>query len=463
MGVRFQYARELRRDGCNECNGNIHVGALVSYYQKEWYHFDCFLKQRAVDEFRKSDIMILLKRRFINNGPRSVSLEEYDKHPDGFELDISLTELTKIREQFALAKEHKTDSFIPWASKTANLICYECFCAPSTSVVGGEQLGLYFQGKNYHLECLLKTGKVNVDAKEICDYDSLSEDDQKLLDELFNKDDDSFFLPCCVPFDNEYCSFLNCRGEKYDNNGPRIRYHTKTYHLECFAEMGKVNMDGEEIENYHKLSGSQKLRLRNLFKKSNDFDIPLIEKTIRNDYCTLPDCLAANGQPSKFPWPYTIKPRELQIKFHGDIYHPKCFKASRKVYMDQLLEENFEDIEMDIEESESSGDDDGSDSSDFESDQMDDDNVNEGPPAKKPKMEHQMQDENVSNENIHNEFDNDQEPFDATNVKEEMSEPIILQMNTLNELNNTQVGPQIVNDREEREGNQESVDHAAEE
>uniref|UniRef100_A0A914PKJ0 Uncharacterized protein n=1 Tax=Panagrolaimus davidi TaxID=227884 RepID=A0A914PKJ0_9BILA len=55
-------------------------------------------------------------------------------------------------------------------------------------------------------------------------------------------------------------------------------------------------------------------------------------------------------------------------------------------------------------------------------------------------------------------FDNDD-----TNVKEEMSEPNVLQMNNLNESYNAGVGPQIVNHREEREGNQESVDRAAEE
>jgi hypothetical protein len=190
--------------------------------------------------------------------------------------------------------------------------------------------------------------------------------------------------------------------------------------------MGKVNMYGEEIENYHTLSSYQKGRLQIFFEKSNDFHIPLIEKAKRDDYCTLADCPDANGRPSKFPWPYTIKFGQLRIKFHGDIYHPSCFKSAKKSEMDikhflgfdslnqktkQMIEETFKDTEMDIEDVSSGND-------------------IEGPPAKKSKMETQMQ--------------------------EEMSEPIVLQMNTLNELDNTQVGPQTVNHREEREGNKES-------
>uniref|UniRef100_A0A914QVJ5 PARP-type domain-containing protein n=1 Tax=Panagrolaimus davidi TaxID=227884 RepID=A0A914QVJ5_9BILA len=480
MGVRFHYARKLCE--CNECGEKIQVGALVSFYhqknQSKWHHFDCFLKQRNVDEYRKSDIMFWMKRRPYFERRSTVSLEEYDKHPHTFQLAITPAELTKIRKLFALAKEHKTESFIPWASEMANLNCHDCIFAFSNSVVGGEQLGLYFQGNNYHPKCLLKTRKVNVDAKEIRNYDSLSEDDKKHLGELFKKNDDAFFLPCCIPSDDEHCSFLKCREKHCHDYDLRIRdhgirYQTKTYHLKCFALMGKVNMDGKEIENYNILSHSQKLCLQKL-KKSDDFDIPLIEKAIRNDYCTLPDCPAANGRPSKFPWPYTIKQDELQIKYRGDNYHPRCFKSAKKSKIDikaflgydslnqrtkQMLEENYEDTEMDNEEGESSSDDDDSDdsnSSDFGSDQMDDDNDIEGPPAKKSKMEPQMQDGNVSDEIIQNEFDNDQEPFDGTNVKEEMSEPIISQMNTLNESYNAGVGPQIINRREEREGNQES-------
>uniref|UniRef100_A0A914Q333 Uncharacterized protein n=1 Tax=Panagrolaimus davidi TaxID=227884 RepID=A0A914Q333_9BILA len=69
---------------------------------------------------------------------------------------------------------------------------------------------------------------------------------------------------------------------------------------------------------------------------------------------------------------------------------------------------------MDIEEGESSAD-----------------NYIQGHSAKKSKTEPQMQDENVLNENIQNEFDDGQEPFDVK--EEEMSEQIILQINTLNE------------------------------
>uniref|UniRef100_A0A914R8W8 Uncharacterized protein n=1 Tax=Panagrolaimus davidi TaxID=227884 RepID=A0A914R8W8_9BILA len=461
MYVRFQYARKFYE--CNECGEKIRVGALVSFYQQKWHHFDCFFEQRAVDEFRKSEIMIWLKRSPINNRRRTVSLQGYDRHSDKSQLEITLTELTKIREQFALAKEHKTESYIPWASRTANLNCHDCIFARSNSVVGGEQLGISFLDNNYHPECLLKTGIIR-------DYDSLSEDDKKLLDELYKKDNASYLLPKAetTSFIDEiyFCAAPECHSQNgYKIEGLRIRYQTKTYHPGCLAAMGKFNIDGEEIEYYHTLGNSLKERLRTLFKKSNDFDIPLIEEAKRDDYCTLADCPAANGQPSKFPWPYTIKFGQLQIKFHGDIYHPKCFKSSQIVNMDvkdfrgydslsqrtkQMIEETFKDTVM--EEGEQYGD--GSDSSDFESDQMDDDNDIEGPPAKKSKMEPQMQDENVSNENIQNEFDNDQEPFDGTNIKEEMSEPIVSQINTLNELNNTQT----VNDREEREGNQESGD-----
>uniref|UniRef100_A0A914NZF8 Uncharacterized protein n=1 Tax=Panagrolaimus davidi TaxID=227884 RepID=A0A914NZF8_9BILA len=409
--------------------------------------------------------------------------------------------------------ERKTRCFIPSVLKTSDVNCAaeKCYFR-SRRGSGVGKFGLLFQNNDYHPECLAKTGRINCYSDEIDGYDSLSERKKKLLDELYKKDNAFYLLPIAetaCSIDKKYlCAAPECSkchsNIGYNIKGLRIRYQTKTYHPECLAAMGKVNINGEEIGNYHKLSYCQKLRLRKLYKKSNDFDIPLIEKAKRDDYCTLPDCLAANGQPSKFPFPYTIKQDELQIKFHGDIYHPKCFKYCEKSEMDikkfhgydslsqrtkQLLQGIFEDIEMDSEEGESSSDDDdngGSDSSDFESDQMDndieegessgddddsddsdgssdlesdqmdDDNDNEGPPAKKSKMEPQMQDENVSNENIQNEFDNNQEPFDGTNVEEEMNEPIISQINTLNELNNTQAGPQTVNCLEEREGNQES-------
>uniref|UniRef100_A0A914PUW8 PARP-type domain-containing protein n=1 Tax=Panagrolaimus davidi TaxID=227884 RepID=A0A914PUW8_9BILA len=220
-----------------------------------------------------------------------------------------------------------------------------------------------------------------------------------------------------------------------------VVYQNNEFHPECISKTGKVNCDSNEIDGYDSLSDDKKKLLDELFKKSHDFDIPSIEKAKRSDNCALADCPAENGRPSYIS--YTIRKGDLQIKFHGDIYHPKCFKSSHKVNMDikdflgydslrrrtkLLLEKNLEDI-------------DESESGDVD-----------GPTAKKSKMEPQMQDENVSNDNIQNEFDDGQEPFDGTNVKEEMSDPIILQMNTLNELNNTQT----VNDREEREGNQES-------
>uniref|UniRef100_A0A914PLR5 Uncharacterized protein n=1 Tax=Panagrolaimus davidi TaxID=227884 RepID=A0A914PLR5_9BILA len=251
-------------------------------------------------------------------------------------------------------------------------------------------------------------------------YDSLSDDKKKLLDELYKKDNGSYLLPKAetTSFEKYFCAAQECPNSilksKYKIIGPRIRYQTKTYHPGCLAAMGKVNIDGVEVKNYDSLSDYQKGRLRTFFQKSNEFHIPFIEKATDDNYCTLADCPNANGRPSKFPWPYTIKFGQLQIKFHGDIYHPKCFKSSQIVNMDvksfrgydslsrrtkQLLEKSFEDIEMDNEEGESSGNDDGSDSFDYESDQMDDNN--DEPPAKKSKiMEPQVQDGNVSNEII---------------------------------------------------------------
>uniref|UniRef100_A0A914PVV6 PARP-type domain-containing protein n=1 Tax=Panagrolaimus davidi TaxID=227884 RepID=A0A914PVV6_9BILA len=365
MGVLFQYAspRKLCHNVCNECGEKIRVGALVSFYQQQkWHHYDCFWTQRAVDEYRKSDIMILLKRRPINNGRRTVSLKEYDKDPDGYQLEITLAELAKIREQFALAKEHKTQYFIPSVLRTNDVNC------------AAEK-------------CYFRSGRGSAETTS----------DEKYL--------------CAAP------ECLQCHLKNgYIIIGLRIRYQTKTYHPECLAAIGKVNIDGVEIGNYHKLGSYQKERLRKCFKKSKDFDIPSIKKAKRGDYCTLADCPAANGQPSKFPWPYTIKQDELQVKFHGDIYHPSCFKSAKKSEIDiknflgydslsqgtkQLLEKIFEDIEMDIEEGESSGNSDCGGSSGFKSDQMDNDI--EGPPAK-----------------------------------------------------NAGVGAQTVNHREEREGNQES-------
>uniref|UniRef100_A0A914PR81 Uncharacterized protein n=1 Tax=Panagrolaimus davidi TaxID=227884 RepID=A0A914PR81_9BILA len=525
-----------KRVDCDRCQEIIPAEHLEVVYQK-FYHFNCFFNVYDVLRDKK-----ITKKKFFRSSMNIFGshMDEYDEDFEferpkislegidfigGFNLRISEADLSKLRKHLVLAKERKTRCFIPSVLKTSDVNCAaeEC-CFHSRRGSGVGKFGLLFQNNDYHPECLAKTGKVNCYSNEIDGYDSLSERKKKLLDELYKKDNAFYLLPIAetaCSIDEKYlCAAPECSkchsNIGYNIKGLRIRYQTKTYHPECFAAMGKVNKDGEEIGNYHKLSYSQKLRLRKLYKKSNDFDIPLIEKAKRDDYCTLPDCLAANGQPSKFPFPYTVKQDELQIKFHGDIYHSKCFKYCEKSEMDikkflgydslsqrtkQLLQGIFEDIEMDIEEGESSGDDDsdvdieegessgdddsdvdieegessgdddsdvdievgessgdddsdGIDGSDVESDQMDDDN--EGPPAKKSKMEPQMQDENVSNENIQNEFDNDQEPFDGTNVEEEMSEPVILQINTLNELNNTQGRPQTVNHREEREGNQES-------
>uniref|UniRef100_A0A914Q8H6 Uncharacterized protein n=1 Tax=Panagrolaimus davidi TaxID=227884 RepID=A0A914Q8H6_9BILA len=421
-----------KRGDCDGCQEIIPAGHLEVVYQK-FYHFDCFFNVFDLDVCDKKIISIATEKYMDENKePKPfVSLEDFD-FIGGFNLRISEADLIKIREHLALAKEHKTRYFIPSVLRTNDIDCAgECYFRSRRGSGVGKELGLLFQNNEYNPE--------------------------------YQKDNTSYLLPTAetTSFEKNFCA----EKIKYKIIGLRIRYQTKTYHPESFAEMGKVNMDGEEIGNYHKLSYCQKRRLRNLFKKSNDFDIPLIEEAKRDDYCTLADCPDANGRPSKFPWPYTIKRGDLHIKFHGDIYHPSCFKSTKKSEMDikdffgyeslsqrtkHLLEKIFEDTEMDIEEDEPSGD--GGGSSGFKSDQMDDDNDVEGPPAKKSKMEPQMQDENVSNENIENEFDNDQEPFDGTNVKEEMSEPIVLQINTSNELNNTHVGP----DREEKEGNKES-------
>uniref|UniRef100_A0A914Q770 Uncharacterized protein n=1 Tax=Panagrolaimus davidi TaxID=227884 RepID=A0A914Q770_9BILA len=427
--ILFQYAP--KREDCDGCQKIIPAGDLEVVYQK-FYHFHCFFN--VFDVLCDKKITSIATEEYMdeNEKPKTfVSLEDID-FIGGFNLRISAADLTKIREHLASAKEHKTRYFIPSILRTNDFYCAQK-CSRRGSGVGKE-FGLLFQNNDYHPKCLSKTRKVNCDSNEIDGYDSLSEDKKKLLDELFKKDNASHFLPAAeVTSDEKYlCATPDCLKSDLKNGykiiGLRIRYRTKTYHPECFAEMRKVNMDGKEIENYDSLSDYQKGRLRNLFKKSNDFDIPLIEKAKRNDYCTLPDCPAANGQPSKFPWPYTIKFGQLQIKFHGDIYHPKCFKSSQIVNMDvkeflgydslgqktkQMLEDNAEDIEMDIEEGESSG------------------NDIEGPPAKKSKME-------------------------------EMSEPIILQMNTLNESYNAGVEPQTVNDREEREGNKKSGNLIAE-
>uniref|UniRef100_A0AC34GHJ7 Vitellogenin n=1 Tax=Panagrolaimus sp. ES5 TaxID=591445 RepID=A0AC34GHJ7_9BILA len=132
----------------------------------------------------------------------------------------------------------------------------------------------------------------------------------------------------CVGFYREY---RPCRAIL--NGELRIRYEHFSYHSECFASMGKVNVDGKDIPNYDTLDEPNKLILNEHFVISDDFDIPLVENAKKLGYCNADKC-SASQTPSKFPFPYTITYDQLLIGYKGDSFHPSCFQASCKVNVD---------------------------------------------------------------------------------------------------------------------------------
>uniref|UniRef100_A0AC35FS11 Uncharacterized protein n=1 Tax=Panagrolaimus sp. PS1159 TaxID=55785 RepID=A0AC35FS11_9BILA len=288
-----------------------------------------------------------------------VSLEVLDKNVDDIVSLIQPEDIERIRQQAALAQEGKTSFYIPEVVEdTSDLFktCEYCFSfekkrkeyllTQKAEQTPEEKLCLKYDKTCFHPKCLSESGFVNIDAKEIGGYDALDENCKKFLDGLFKKDDqaDPIFMA-----DNklslEHCSSKYCVNmslarnaelptEKYNyhyerniaHKNLRIRYEHLSYHPQCFSELCKVNVDGKDIPNYDKMRETDKLVLDSWFAKSIDFDIPVVEKAKKDDYCNATLC-SISSTPSKFPYPYSIKNDEIQIRYKGGIYHPICLQA----------------------------------------------------------------------------------------------------------------------------------------
>uniref|UniRef100_A0A914QCT4 Uncharacterized protein n=1 Tax=Panagrolaimus davidi TaxID=227884 RepID=A0A914QCT4_9BILA len=88
---------------------------------------------------------------------------------------------------------------------------------------------------------------------------------------------------------------------------------------------------------------SDKLVLDSWFTKSIDFDIPVVGKAKKEDYCNATPC-SISPTPSKFPYPYSIKNDEIQIRYKGGIYHPICLQASGNISVNPKDIKNYENL-----------------------------------------------------------------------------------------------------------------------
>uniref|UniRef100_A0A914QYI6 Uncharacterized protein n=1 Tax=Panagrolaimus davidi TaxID=227884 RepID=A0A914QYI6_9BILA len=341
----FQYASKC--EDCNVCEDIIQSGDL-EVVSGDHLHFNCFFQSCDVLCEKRYFLIAAEKYNDEKLKPKtSVSLEDID-FPGGFDLRISDTDLIKIREHLALVDEHKTRYSIPSVSITNDINCPKKICIfrdPSSSQYGaGEhQFSLCFQNKDFHPECLARTGKVNIDAKEIIGYASLADNKKRILDELYKKDNGASFLPLAVTkatsFRDEFCPPSACinytKKNGYKINDLKVRYQTKSYHPICLAELGKVNVDASEIVNYDSLNKGHKNQLGKLFIKTDNFDIPTIEMAKDNGYCSC--CILVTDRPSKFPYPYTLIKDDAIIKFHGSQLTDEHFETFVKWFKCRIM------------------------------------------------------------------------------------------------------------------------------
>uniref|UniRef100_A0A914PKN1 PARP-type domain-containing protein n=1 Tax=Panagrolaimus davidi TaxID=227884 RepID=A0A914PKN1_9BILA len=404
--VCFQYALS-DRSKCEGCEEYIPFDALrvKCEFGNKFYHFDCFWKKETTAKCKKDEIMVAvqgIQPQQYQNGHWNVpfigyflhkntqhlknffdrpfvSLEVLDKNMDDIVPLIRTEDIERIRQHAALAQEGKTSFYIPKVVEGTSFLfrsceyCFsfekerkECLLRQKAVETPEEKLRLEYDKTCFHPKCLSESGFVNIDAKEIGGYASLDENCKKFLDGLFKKKDqaDPIFMA-----DNtlslEHCSSKYCvnmslaqwarnaelPAEKYNYNyerniphkNLRIRYEHLSYHPQCFSELRKVNVDGKDIPNYDKMRESDKLVLDSWFTKSIDFDIPVVEKSKKDDYCDATSC-SISPTPSKFPYPYSIKNDEIQIRYKGGIYHPICLQASGNISVNPKDIKNYESL-----------------------------------------------------------------------------------------------------------------------
>uniref|UniRef100_A0AC35GH29 PARP-type domain-containing protein n=1 Tax=Panagrolaimus sp. PS1159 TaxID=55785 RepID=A0AC35GH29_9BILA len=375
----FEYAIS-DRSRCGGCQKMIPLRSLrvKCEYGSRYYHFDCFFKYETTTKCDKNEIMIDVQRiqssqsdlYIIQSGLAQpsfivhenakhlvmfneypfVSLEIFDKNLDHIVPIMKPKDIDRIRYHVALAQEGITPYYVP---KIENNLPFD----PCPYYLSKAKFRLKYDKKFYHPECLSKSGLVNIDAKEIDGYDKLDDDSKKLLDDLFEIDNeaDAVFM-ATNKLGSEHCSSKDCINmvAKYSDiiffadqdrniykDDLRIRCGHLSYHPRCFEELHKVNIDGRDIKNYDKMNEREKMILDSCFIKSDDFDIPFVEKAKRDDYCK--EC-TVEKTPSKFPYPYTVKKGQIQIRFKGNIYHPICLQRSGIINIQAKNMKNYETL-----------------------------------------------------------------------------------------------------------------------
>uniref|UniRef100_A0AC35F064 Uncharacterized protein n=1 Tax=Panagrolaimus sp. PS1159 TaxID=55785 RepID=A0AC35F064_9BILA len=353
----FEYAIS-DRSCCGGCQKIIPLKSLrvKCEYGSRFYHFDCFFKYETTTKCNKNEIMIAAKRiepqsirigaiyKFYKhenakhlvmfNQYPFVSLEIFDKNLDQIVSIMEPEDIDRIRYHVALAQEGITPYYVP---KIENDLPFDpCpYCLPSDEKKrdkDSSKFRLKYDKKFYHPKCLSKSGLVNIDAKEIDGYDKLDDDCKKLLDDLFEIDNDDILSVAQDSYIQE---------RNINKKDLRIRCGHLSYHPRCFEELHKVNIDGRDIKNYDKMNERDKMILDSCFIKSDDFDIPFVENAKRDDYCK--EC-TVEETPSKFPYPYTLKKGQIQIRFKGDIYHPICLQRSGIINIQAKNMKNYEKL-----------------------------------------------------------------------------------------------------------------------
>uniref|UniRef100_A0A914QD20 Uncharacterized protein n=1 Tax=Panagrolaimus davidi TaxID=227884 RepID=A0A914QD20_9BILA len=374
QSIWFQYA-PTSKSACQECKGKIITRDLRAKLEfgNGFYCFDCLWKYETPAKCKKSQLFLATERvnalSYRSLPPHIhekgkchyISLESLDTL--SIMCAISPEDVERIREHVALAQEGKTPYYTPDIVKKQGHGCAYCNAVEDglEPAEDYDVLGLRYDKAFYHYKCLSASGIINIDAKEIRGYDEIDDAEKELLDELFVKDTESGPIFMAIKkLGFEHCALKNCsykvisKGKRksttfqpqraIQKDELRIRYGHLSYHPKCFASLGKVNVDAEDIPNYDEMKEDDQEILRKWFKKSKTFEKPVIEKIDESLYCA--ECCTSKA--SKFPYPYTIFKKKdqvsLQIRFQGDVYHPECLQKSGKIVIPANEMEDFDSL-----------------------------------------------------------------------------------------------------------------------
>uniref|UniRef100_A0AC34FGR1 PARP-type domain-containing protein n=1 Tax=Panagrolaimus sp. ES5 TaxID=591445 RepID=A0AC34FGR1_9BILA len=315
-----------------KCDGGLSNGGISHYYSLSFYHFDCFFKSEEC--FKKDEIMVEV---YIRDGIESndlhdnedikkmkvfgerlyASLETLEKNLPFIELAVRPVDCERIRRKFASAPEgHVCINKIPYFETC--LYCSIDF--PSDGDVRRkDDFCLMFTHKYFHPKCLAESGVVNIDAKE--------------RDPVFMVVNKYIYEEC------NYCKNI---ASQIKEKELRIRYKIYSYHPSCFAEMYEVNIDGKNIPGYDQMEDDEKEILDKYFIKSHDFDIPIIEKAAKDDYCNAVDCCMAQTA-STFRYTFDNAKYQNTVRECRISYHPACFKNSTQTMKNNDFEEATND------------------------------------------------------------------------------------------------------------------------